>query len=79
VRPVADVVVIGEPAAVEPFALAGASPVVAEDARAIRAALAGPGRHATVVVLTARAAAAVGLDPDAPAAPGTPLVAVMPP
>ncbi|MGZ4650414.1 MAG: hypothetical protein ACXV3A_07755 [Kineosporiaceae bacterium] len=79
-RPVADVVVIGERAAVEPFALAGALPVVAEDAAAVRAALAGPGRYATIIVLTARAGAAAGLGPDgSPIAPGVPLIVVMPP
>ena len=75
---VADVVVIGERTEVEPFALAGALPVVAEDAAAVRAALTGPGRHATIVVLTARAAAALGSDVP-PVTPGAPLIAVMPP
>jgi vacuolar-type H+-ATPase subunit F/Vma7 len=69
------VAVIGEQAAVGGYALAGAIVVPAEDARAVREAWDSLGADVAVVVLTPRAAQALG-----PARTATmhPLTVVMP-
>jgi vacuolar-type H+-ATPase subunit F/Vma7 len=76
------VVAVGERSRVEGFALAGAEVVVAEDPGDVRAAVASLGDDVAVLLLTARAAAALGRDVVAPAhadlAPGRPLPVVMP-
>jgi vacuolar-type H+-ATPase subunit F/Vma7 len=69
------VAVIGEETAVRGYALAGAIVVPAEDDEAVRAAWAALGSDVEVVVLTARAATALGTAPEAALLP---LTVVMP-
>ena len=69
------VAVIGEETAVRGYALAGAIVVPAEDDEAVRAAWAALGSDVEVVVLTARAAAALGTAPETALLP---LTVVMP-
>jgi vacuolar-type H+-ATPase subunit F/Vma7 len=87
VSAVARVVAVGEGARVAGFALAGADVVVAEDAAAVRAAVAAAGTDPDVAVLllTRQAREALrpveaesGADLAADVAPGRPLVVVMP-
>jgi vacuolar-type H+-ATPase subunit F/Vma7 len=69
------VAVIGEQTAVAGYALAGALVVPAEDARAVREAWDSLRADVEVVVLTPRAAQALGLTPTASMRP---LTVVMP-
>jgi vacuolar-type H+-ATPase subunit F/Vma7 len=76
------VVAVGERDRVAGFALAGAEVVVAEDPPSVRAAVAALDDDVAVVLLTLRAATALGGVGHAPAvgdiAPGRPLPVVMP-
>lgn len=69
------VAVLGEETSVAGYALVGAVTLCAEDAQAVRAAWAGLPRDIDVVILTARAAAALG---TAPTETMHPLTVVMP-
>ena len=70
----ARVAVVGEQVRVQGFALAGAQVLVAEDAQAVRAAWRSLDGDVAVVVLTDRAAAALGDELER-----WPLTVVMPP
>jgi vacuolar-type H+-ATPase subunit F/Vma7 len=76
------VVAVGERSRVAGFALAGAEVVVAEDPAGVRAAVAALDDDVAVLLLTPRAAAALGGPDGAGAplelAPGRPLPVVMP-
>ena len=71
----ARVAVVGEQVRVQGYALAGAQVLVAEDAPAVRAAWASLDGDVAVVVLTDRAAAALGDELER----RWPLTVVMPP
>jgi vacuolar-type H+-ATPase subunit F/Vma7 len=69
---------MGERARVAGFALAGAEVVPVEDPRAVVAAWGGLAADVDVVILTPRAAAALGEWLDEPPRPGRPLPVVLP-